>query len=195
MNKQDDIQTAIEPVITAFSQMHIPYYISGSVASSTYGFARATLDVDIVAQMQNAHVDLFVKSIHNNYYCNEETIRTAVTHNTSFNLIHLDTLFKIDIFIVKNTPYNMQALQRKKKDILDNEHGAIPVYLASCEDIILNKLDWFHKGGEVSERQWLDVIGIIKVQQKNIDKEYLYHWAKHLELQQLLENALNEAST
>ena len=95
---------------------------------------------------------------------------------------------------IKDRPYDGVAFQRKRKDTLDEEQGAAEFYFASPEDIILNKLEWFQMGGKVSERQWHDVLGIMKVQSELMDKEYLLQWVKKLGISDLLEQAFRDAS-
>ena len=116
--KSLDIIDAIRPVIKTFERVGILYYIGGSIASSAYGVARATLD---------------------------------------------------------------------------EESGDAEFFISSSEDIILNKLGWFSMGGEIAERQWDDILGVIKVQRKLLDKKYLYRWAGELGVKDLLEKALMEA--
>ncbi len=183
---------AIIPVTKAFDQLNIAYYISGSVASSAYGMARATMDVDCVSNLSLDSVHSFVEILKKDYYADEEAIRHAVEHNSSFNLIHLETMFKVDIFIARKRPYEQEALNRRKKDSLDESRDVPQVYLATAEDVILSKLDWFQKGGGVSEKQWSDILGILKVQKEQLDMGYLKHWAQALGLLDLLTKALFE---
>jgi hypothetical protein len=82
--------------------------------------------------------------------------------------------------------------KRKRKDTLDDEQKA-EFYLGSPEDVILNKLKWFRMGGGVSEQQWRDVLGVLKVQKSLLDKKYLRHWAAALGLIDLLEEAFHDA--
>lgn len=188
-----DIIIALKPVIEAFEKLGVKYYVSGSVASSVYGIARATLDVDIVADLSIKHVKFFVKILQPFYYIDEKMILDAISHQTSFNLIHLDTMLKIDIFIAKDIPYHQQSMQRKRKDTLDENKDTPEIYVSSPEDIILNKLEWFRKGGEVSETQWKDILGILKVQKSKLDMEYLQQWAVKLNLNDLLKKILLES--
>lgn len=191
MNDPDILKTVI-PVIRAFEKLGIAYYIGGSVASSAYGMARATMDVDCVSDLTQEKVKNFVAMLEGEYYVDEQMILEAIQQYSSFNLIHLETMLKVDIFIVKNRPYDQVALQRRKKDTLDDE--SVPeVYLASPEDVILNKLDWFHRGGRSSEKQWNDILGVLKVQKGYLDLEYLNHWACQLDLPDLLKEAFVEA--
>ena len=192
--KKPDILVALDPVVKAFEKIGVTYYISGSVASSAYGIARATLDVDLVTDLRTQHVNSLTEILESDYYIDKEMILDAIKRSSSFNLIHLETMLKVDIFITKDRPYNKMAFQRKRKDTLDEEQGAAEFYFASPEDIILNKLEWFRMGGEVSERQWHDVLGIMKVQGDLVDKEYLRNWAAELEISDLLEQAFRDAS-
>ena len=164
--KNPDIVIAIEPVVNAFEELGISYYIGGSVASSACGVPRATLDVDIVADLKSRHVHPFVVMLESEYFIDEEMILRALRPKASFNLVHLKTMLKVDIFIVRDDAFHQEALRRKRKETLAEEQEPKEFYFASPEDIILSKLEWFYKGGNVSERQWNDVIGVFKVQQK-----------------------------
>lgn len=192
--KKPDILAALDPVVKAFEKIGVSYYLGGSVASSAYGIARATLDVDLVADLSVQHVNSLTEMLKSDYYIDKEMILDAIKRHSSFNLIHLETMLKVDIFIIKDRPYDGVAFQRKRKDTLDEEQGAAEFYFASPEDIILNKLEWFQMGGKVSERQWHDVLGIMKVQRELMDKEYLRRWATELGISDLLEQAFLDAS-
>ncbi|OQX21639.1 MAG: hypothetical protein BWK80_32680 [Desulfobacteraceae bacterium IS3] len=191
--KDSDILAAIKPVTAAFEKLGISYYIGGSVASSAYGTARATLDVDIVSDLKILHVHSLVKLLESAYYIDEDMILDAIRRCFSFNLIHLETMLKVDVFILKDSSYNNEAFQRRRKDTLDEDENAAEFYLVSPEDIILNKLEWYRLGGGVSERQWNDVLGVIKVQENSLDRHYLRHWASDLKISQLLEQAFCDA--
>ena len=117
-------------------------------------------------------------------------IKDAIQRVSSFNLIHLQKMIKIDVFIHQNQPYQKEAFQRKRKDTLEDSKDAQEFYFSSAEDIILNKLQWYEMGDKVSERQWLDVTGVIKVQGKNLDLEYLRKWAEKFDLLNLLKKSL-----
>ena len=190
--KTPDILLAVQPVIQAFEKMSIPYYIGGSIASSVYGMARATMDVDVIADLKVTHIPRLKQILENEYYIDEDMIADAIRTNSSFNLIHLETMIKIDVFIHKEDPYAEMALQRKRKDTLE-ELANVEFYFSSPEDIIIAKLQWYKIGGFVSERQWLDVIGVIKVQKDLLDKKYLEGWSKKLGLSSLLKDAFIKA--
>jgi len=191
--KNPDILAAAEPVAEAFEKLGIPYCIGGSVASSAYGIPRSTMDVDIVSDLKSAHVRSLVRMLESSYYIDENMILDAIGRRSSFNIIHLGTMLKIDIFVAKNTPYDMETFRRRRKDTLDEEQETAEFYLVSPEDIILNKLVWFRLGGGVSGRQWNDVLGVLKVQRNSLDNNYLRCWASELKVEDLLEKAFQDS--
>ncbi len=190
--QKNEITAALEPIINAFDDLGIPYYIGGSIASSAYGIARSTLDVDLVLELETFHIQPLVNKLKGEYYIESESINDAIKEKTSFNIIHLKSMLKIDVFILKDQLYSKKAFERKIKDKLDDEAESINIYLCSPEDIILHKLEWFKSGGEVSERQWLDILGVIKIQFEKLDKDYLKIWAKQLGVISLLEKSFSE---
>lgn len=123
-----------------------------------------------------------------------KTVLEAIQRQASCNLIHLETMHKVDIFILKASPYNQEAFQRRRKVALDEEQNPdLEFYFASAEDVILSKLDWFRMGGGVSERQWTDVMGVLKVQRGHLDMAYLQHWTEELELGDLFTQVCRDA--
>jgi predicted nucleotidyltransferase len=187
------ILQALEPVVQVFEDLGIRYQIGGSVASSAYGIARATLDVDLVADLQELHIPSLVHALHHAYYIDEVRVRDAVCRRSSFNVIHLETMIKVDVFVLKSRPYDTAAFARGRMEHLSEDEGVRLHCLASPEDVVLNKLDWYRQGGCVSDRQWNDVLGILKVQQLSLDMEYLRHWAEALGLSELLRRALRDS--
>jgi hypothetical protein len=190
--KKNDIIEALSKVIDCFDSLGLAYYIAGSVASSAYGMARATMDVDLVANIELSQVDHLVKSLKQDYYVSAETLADAVRRRASFNLIHLETMIKIDVFLAKDQPYDSQALARRRSDTLDQESSR-KFYLSSPEDAVLGKLQWYQLGGGVSEQQWKDILGVLKVQSGKLDLEYLKYWASMLSVSELLSRAFDDA--
>lgn len=190
--KKPDIIVALDMVIGCFEKLGIAYFIGGSVASSAYGIARATMDVDLVANVEIRQVNRLVKALETDYYINAEMIRDAIHRRSSFNVIHLDTMIKIDVFIVKDQPYDSEAFTRRQPDTLDEESSR-KFYLSSPEDVVLSKLQWYEAGGRVSEQQWKDILGVLKVQSSRLDLEYLKYWASKLNLSELLNRSFDDA--
>jgi len=190
--KKNDIISAVDMVIECFERLGIDYCIGGSVASSAYGIARATMDVDLIAKIETKHVDNLVKALEKNYYIDAGMITNAIQEKSSFNLIHLETMIKIDVFILRNQPYDLKAFDRRQTDTLDEE-SARKFYLSSPEDVILSKLQWYNLGGRLSQQQLKDVLGVLKVQGDRLDLKYLKYWASKLNLSDLLNGSFNDA--
>lgn len=188
-----DILKALVPVVEALEGLGVAYQIGGSVASSLYGVPRTTMDIDLVADLRPEHVQPLVALLQDQYYISPEAIYEALRHRSSFNLIHLETMVKVDVFVLRPEPYEQEAFRRTRRDTL-TEESAREFSLSSPEDIILHKLAWFRMGGGVSERQWSDVVGVIRVQADALDFAYLKHWATVLGLADLLEQAIREAT-
>ena len=162
------------------------------MASSIYGAARSTLDVDLVADLESHHVGSLVSALESAYHVDAEMIDDAIVRKSSFNLIHLLTMLKVDVFITPDTPYARQAFERTRTDTLDDESSR-EFAVASPEDVILNKLDWYRKGEEISDRQWMDVVGVLRVMGRDLDMAYLQRWAAELDLADLLRRAIDES--
>jgi hypothetical protein len=179
-------------VVGIFEHLRIPYLIGGSMASALYGVARSTLDVDIVAELHQEQVDALVKALGDDFYADDEMIRDAIRHRSSFNLIHLKTIFKVDVFICKERPFDRIQFERRveQKFTTNPEQKA---FMTTAEDIILAKLEWYLLGSEVSDRQWRDILGVLKVQAGRLDMDYLRHWAVELNVADLLQRALKES--
>lgn len=175
-----------------FEQISVPYLIGGSVASSILGEPRATLDIDIVADLKFSHIQSLLELMGGEFYIDETMIREAIENNSSFNVIHLDSMQKVDIFILSSQPLAQEEMQRRQQ-LLITESPDKFAWLASAEDIVLQKLIWYRLGGNVSDRQWRDVLGVLKVQADKLDLNYLNKWAKTLELKELIVQALQQA--
>ncbi|MBV9019167.1 MAG: hypothetical protein JO125_08930 [Chloroflexi bacterium] len=181
----------LTPIVEVLERLNVPYYIGGSVVSSFYGETRPTQDVDIVADMQPSQVRPFVKLLEDDYYVVEDSIRDAIRRRGSFNLISNVTFLKVDIFILKSRAFDQDSLRSLRQQPLVK--GGREFVLASPENTIVNKLEWYRIGGEVSNRQWNDLIGVLKTQGTALDLAYLDRWATALGVSDLLERALVEA--
>jgi len=176
-------------VCNVLQRLGIPYIIVGSFASTVYGEIRTTLDSDLVADLTQDRVEEFVKILGTDFYADAEMILAAIKQRTCFNLIHLPSLFKVDVYIPGRRDIDREQLKRRKRlDLADQS-----AYFATAEDVILAKLEWFKQGRGVSERQWHDVIGILKQQKNKLDASYLRSWAGELGVIKLLEKAIAEA--
>jgi hypothetical protein len=179
-------------VVEVFERLSIPYFIGGSLASAIYGVARSTLDSDLIADLPYEKVESVVDLLGQEFYADAEMIRDAIRRRSSFNLIHMPTMFKVDVFILKQRPYDRTQFNRRVFCVLASD-PEVTAYAATPEDIVLAKLEWYRLGGEVSDRQWRDVLGVLKLQSGRVDLEYLQRWAGELGVADLLDRALKEA--
>jgi len=190
---KSDVIAAMRPVINLLEELNIPYYIGGSIASSSLGIARATMDVDIITSLSLAHVEKIVRLLDENYYVDSEMIKDAIKHKSTFNVIHHDTSYKIDFFISKTTEYQQSIFERISRKKLVDKDDFIEVFICAPEDVILTKLIWYIERGGTSEKQWNDILGVLKIQKNTLDIEYLLHWAEKLSAKFELDKALNDA--
>ena len=141
-----ELVAALRPLAEVFDALGVRYYLGGSVASSAHGIARASLDADVVVQLEPGHVDVLVQRLTPEYYIPLDRLRSAVTARSSCNFIHLATMFKIDLFISKGRPFDLEAAARARSQALDEGPDAARFPVASAEDTVLAKLEWFQKG-------------------------------------------------
>lgn len=187
----DPIRVAAK-VTAVLEELGVPYFIGGSVASTLYGMVRTTQDVDIVARLQNEHLEPFVKRLQPEFFIDEQMVADAVRRHASFNIIHRDSMFKVDVFISEGRRFAEKQFTRARREALSSD-PEISALVSSPEDTILAKLDWYRKGGEVSERQWRDILGLLKMQGASLDQEYLHVTAGELQLGDLLARAIEQA--
>jgi hypothetical protein len=112
MEYDEDLVCALQTVRTTFDALQIRYFISGSVASSVHGAMRSTMDVDIVADLSPEHIRPILAAVSDEFYASESAIRDAIRRRSSFNLIHLPTSFKVDIFISRGRGFDESSFAR-----------------------------------------------------------------------------------
>jgi len=173
-------------------QLGVRYCVGGSVASSVYGEARTTLDVDIVAELRPEHVDALVAATRTEFHVLEEAVRRAVRERSSFNAIHEQMLIKADVYVPPDDALHRDQLARRRQVALRATPGA-EIALASPEDVVIHKLRWYDLGGRVSDRQWRDVLGVLKIQGTRLDREYMARVTESLGLGDLLRRARSES--
>ncbi len=187
---QADAFEACLPVIRALEELGIDYLVGGSLASSFHGTPRSTDDVDLVADLKPAHALLLAAKLEGEYYLDLDRIRHAIRARSSFNVIYLRTMFKVDVFVKRDDSFARQEMRRRLR--VDLGEGA-PIDVASAEDSVLQKLLWYRRGGELSDRQWHDLLGILKVRREDLDFDYLKRWASDQKVTDLLDRAFADA--
>ncbi len=184
---------ALSRLLEVLDRLEIQYMIGGSTASSIHGNPRLTKDVDIPARITRDDSELLAEEMHRDFYVDAGQIRTAIEHSRAFNVIHLATSYKFDIFPLTSDKYHRVQFARRRFE-RSTLFGAEPIDLAVAtpEDVILSKLRWYRLGGETSDQQWNDVLGVIAVQRERLDLAYLREWACYLKVDDLLEQSLAE---
>jgi hypothetical protein len=187
----DPVAVAIETA-GILERLGIAYLAAGSLASSAHGEPRSTLGIDIVADVRADHVPEILRSFGTDYYVDEDAIREALRSGSSFNLVHLSTAVKVDIFVAGDDPFDAERLARRQRLVMWPDPPR-EVYVDRAEYIVLRKLEWYRRGGEVSDRQWRDSVGVLRLQGDRLDTALLEHWAGRLGVTDLLQRARSEA--
>jgi hypothetical protein len=189
MNPESPV-AAISAVVAALDAMRIPWFLSGSLASSLHGVPRATNDADIVADLPLGSVPDLVHRLGDGYYADEAMIRSAFERRTACNVIWLQTMMKVDLSPPR-FQFDRDAMERRQHARLeDGSGGGLDVQVASPEDTILSKLYWYTAGRSTSERQLRDVRGIVGVHGAALDRDYLERWAAVMGMADLLRQVL-----
>lgn len=187
----------IDPIAVALTvaevleTLGIAHTIGGSIASSIAGEPRATIDIDIVAALSDADVPRLVSALSEHFYVDDQALRRAVRDRAVANLIHQPSQLKVDIHVAGGTPLDEQQLARRQAVRLAGDRV---LHVHPPEDILLQKLRWYEKSGTVSDRQWRDILGIIRVQGPRLDLDYLIRNAPALGVSASLERALREGA-
>ncbi|MCA9796780.1 MAG: hypothetical protein KC910_33450, partial [Candidatus Eremiobacteraeota bacterium] len=180
---------AIASRVTSVLEAHgIEYFLGGSIASTIHGEPRFTQDVDIVVRLKQEHVDLLLSRLEGEFYASQTGLQEAIKRRSSANLIHLETGFKIDLMISRERAFEASRFARKQLVV----QGVHQFQVATAEDIILVKLEWYRLGQETSDRQWRDVLTVLMTCE-GLDRSYLERWANELGVADLLARACREA--
>lgn len=180
-------------VTSCLEKLGVSYFIGGSMASTLFGMVRTTQDSDIIADLQMAHITLLVNELSDHFYFDQMMIIDAVQQRSSFNIIHRLSMFKVDIFLPADSYFTKMQFLRAKQEVISSDPER-KAWVTSPEDILLAKLSWYRLEDEVSERQWRDVIGILKVQKDILDYDYLENMAQNLNLIELFSKAKEQAN-
>ncbi len=144
----------------------------------------------VVVALEELHVAPLVARLEPDFYSDADALTRAVRNRRSASAIHHGTQVKVDLFISGGTPLDLSQIARRREVRI----GGRRLFVHPPEDILLQKLRWFRLGGEVSDRQWRDILGIVRVQGDRLDREYLEAQAPVLGVETLLEKALSTGS-
>ena len=175
-------------VARTLERLGIPYHVGGSVASSAHGMYRTSADVDFVIDPSLEQLEDLAHELDPEFYVSRSAMSEAFERKSTFNAIHGTTSFKVDFFVKGPAPFDSEELRRSVRQRLDSDPSH-EVSIKSPEDTILRKLEWYRRGGEVSERQWQDVLSILSAMRGQLDERHLDHWARELRVYDLLGRA------
>lgn len=165
------------------------YYLCGPMASSAQGLPRASADVDFVADLMPHHIEPWIAALGPDFEVDDEMLREAVKRRRSMNIFDMRSAMKIAVFVAGFDSWDREQLKRARLGRLARQANT-EVALPTPEDTVLAKPVWYQKGGEVSDRQWSDILGVLQVQTGQLDLGYLRQWAVNIGVAELLERAL-----
>ena len=189
LSELQDLVDALKPVVDVLNEIAAPHYVGGSVASSFHGATRSTMDVDIVCVLSDVAVPVLVSRLSDRFYISESAVRDAVRRRSCFNLIFYANSFKVDVFVSRGRPFDIQSMQRARPHRLGDSPG-VDVPIATAEDVIISKLEWYRLTNETSQRQWEDVSRLKELLGDEIDRSYLQTAAQSVGVADLLEKLM-----
>lgn len=163
-------------VAEVLERLGVPYLITGSTATITYGEPRFTNDIDIAIRLDAEGGRLLAQQFGADFYLDHESLSHAVQQRSSFNLIHPASGLKVDFMVTDDSPFNTRRFERVRPLVVDD--GG-PIRFASPEDVIVKKLEYFKEGS--SEKHLRDIAGVLRVSE--VDMGYIERWAKRLDLE------------
>lgn len=185
----DPLQIALL-VAQALESVGGAYFVGGSVASSLQGDPRSTNDIDIVISLHPSRVDAFADGLGADFEVDRDMLRDAILRSATANAFYLPLLTKIDFFGFGTSPFDESEFVRRRATTVGSEGQTL--FIKSPEDSVIRKLLWFHEGGETSEKQWRDIVSILRIGGATLDHEYMDSWSRALRCDSLLARARAE---
>jgi hypothetical protein len=173
-----------------FDSIGVTWVLGGSMASSIVGEPRFTMDIDVAVELDVEHVAALLDAVGSDYYVDESMVFEAVESRSSFNLVHLGSAMKIDVFVLSDDELDQRQLRGRER--IEVGFGEA-IWIGAPSDQVLRKLRWYDEGSGASDRQWRDVVAILRVQGRRIDPVQLLADARPLGLADLVARALADA--
>jgi len=174
--------------------LSIPYYVGGSIASSAHGEPRSTQDADIAISIRKEQTQSLMQAMQSEFYISDIAVEDALRgRSSSFNVIHLETAIKADIYLIKPDREYEQSQLSRRQQFYPDDRPELTFYICSPEDIILQKLIWYRMSRFQSDKQWRDILGVMKLQADSLDRAYLQHWSSQLNVASEIDRAFSES--
>ncbi len=179
------VQRVLQKITKALDQAGVAHMLTGSFASAYHGSPRSTQDVDLVIAATPAQLRTFVESLPSGeYYADSGAALEALQRESMFNLIDLESGWKIDLIIRKARPFSQEEFRRRQEAVVQG----VSLFVATAEDVVLAKLEWAKLA--YSQRQIEDAAGIMKIRGDSLDRPYLEKWIGQLGLAKEWKEAL-----
>jgi hypothetical protein len=179
-------------VVDRLDRLAVPYAVGGSLSSSVFGEPRASADVDLLVSLSSSQAKPLAAMFIDDFYVDEDAVAEAIRRRGSFNIIHLATMLKADLFVASAELLDQEQLRRRRAITVARDPSR-DAFITAPENIVLRELDWFRRGNAVPDQQWRDVLGVLKAQKAHLDFGYLANTAKAVGLEELLARALVDA--
>jgi len=190
-DRPEDIVDIALRVARALESVGARYFVGGSLASSLDGQPRATNDIDVVIDLPLGKIGAFASALGPDFEIDRDTLRDAVLHGRSANIFYLPQVLKIDLFGHAHGPYDESEFSRRRSVTVREGQQLV---VKAPEDTILRKMLWYRDGGEVSDRQWSDILGVLRAQANGLERDYLRVWAIRLGVGDLLDRATGQVT-
>ncbi len=182
----------VRQMVEILDDLGVPYALGGSMASSLLGEPRSTVDVDMAVRLDETTGDALLERVAATFYVPVEAARQAISDRSSFNLVDTASALKVDLFVVGDGLLDRMQIERRV--LIAIPGAANGIWVTAPEDQVLRKLDWFRQGASMSDRQWRDVVGILRLHRQAMDLEYLRSSASEVGLTDELDEALRQAA-
>ncbi len=179
-------------VVERLDRIGISYTVGGSLSSSVFGEPRSSADVDLLIAAAPAQASALATVFAGDFYVDGDAVADAIRRHASFNVIHLATMLKADLFVAGPDLLDREQLRRRRAVVVAQD-PARSAFITAPENIVLRKLDWYRRGGSVSDQQWRDVLGVLKAQAATLDRDYLLDTARAVGIDDLLARAMEDA--
>lgn len=191
MSPADPVAIALQ-IARVLEQSGVRYVLGGSLASAAFGEPRATLDVDLAADLGQGQVDLFVAAVANDFFVDAVWVALEVRRRGSFQLVHRASMIRVDVFVPEWERFHRWKWEHRRR--IELATGAA-IDVTSPEAIVIQKLVGYRGGGETSDRQWRDVLGVLKAQRGHLDLSAAREQAGETGVADLFARACGEAGT